>query len=389
MSISILYPLVSSKEMNWMQSEFQKSSKAMCFAFVVDKQDEWEAYMDIYIWEGLGYQRYVITPQFYWTKQEEESFRAYQMSPETPVDGGNMWRFLRNVERTFPEISFCWDLPFFDLLVRFYYVLHWCYPQEKFYKAGFDRIAKNLHYSIKDVNDGGETLEKILGLPVKILRMLNTSDAINHLLATEKRRRQVKELFEKYNFLYLYQDRLLSGAQVLYLADLIDNKYFGQKGEEEEIFRYLESIQFHCNEQYQSYMKYLAVRKRASRYVKLPLYYTYDPEDQRVGAKELSFLEYYDPQTKYEEQFEICLEEEKAKGSYEYENEQYCIRLPLNLEDFLGAGKSLQNCLWTYVHRVLDKRTHIVFLCDRNRKDYVVGALEISNKGKISCHSAN
>jgi len=383
MSISSLYPLINGEHMDRMKMETQNDSKSMCFAFVVDNQEAGSPYMDIYVWDHTGcFKRYVISSDFYWTKEEETQFRAIPSHLHT--DGKNTWKFFCDVERTFPEIEFSRREPFVDLLAKFYYVLHFAYPQEKFFKAGFDRIARNLHYGIKDVNDEGSTLEKIIGLPVKILRMLNTQDAINHLLATEKRRVQVKELFRKYNFLYLYQDRLLSGAQIRFLSDLIDNKYTGEAGEEEAVFLYLESFQFHYNELYENYMKYLAIRKRALKYVKLPLHYSYSPEDTRMGAKELTFLEYLDPHMQCEKRFKMCLEEDKAKGIYEYEGSQYCVRLPESLEDFLDTGCKLKNCLWTYVDRMIEKRTHIVFLYNKLKRDYVIGALEIDNKGQIT-----
>ena len=100
-------------------------------------------------------------------------------------------------------------------LMRLYYTTHRG-PREILYKANLDNIAEELDY-VEDYNIVGSTPEKILGLPLNLIKIINNNKDIGKIIYHESRE-EIRTLYYKYSD-YFGRKNLPNKYQFLYLEE--------------------------------------------------------------------------------------------------------------------------------------------------------------------------
>lgn len=74
--------------------------------------------------------------------------------------------------------------------------------------------------------------------------------------------------------------------------------------------------------------------------------------------------------------------ERLAKRELEYEEKEYCIKIPMSSKEVIQEGTELSHCVHSYVDKILKKQTYIFFMRNTEKKEESLITLEYMN-GKI------
>lgn len=76
---------------------------------------------------------------------------------------------------------------------------------------------------------------------------------------------------------------------------------------------------------------------------------------------------------------DVVSEEDYKYLAYENEKDEYCVIVPNGAEDIVNEGKKLGHCVGSYVNRIVNKDTKIVFMRESNNHDKPLITLEVKD----------
>lgn len=376
-----LFTLPDKSEIERMEEVFQNGYDVnYCFVTFRNARGV-EPFIDIYFWDRQmdgQYTRFVISESFYWTEEEEKTFKKY-------IQGSGIYWFDHErdifedtLKTVYPETAKVLEenrLWFLHKLLGVYYCLHWACPEHILYKCGLHYIGRELS-EMEGCNREGSTPEEITGLPMKILRMTNSPQAVK-LIDSKEKREKLKKIYYQRQDWFQNVDFPLSTGQCMLIEEMIAG--FAIKKDAKRIF---EKMEFCFSEiSSKGLISYLKLRERIWKIIKLPA----DPElieDELLWEDVEISMEYFEKEKEINEKLHKIWK--RRAGIYEFENEKYRLRMPENLEDILIASEKLKNCLWkNYVYKLAQERTYVIFL-ENKESGKIIGAIEINRKRFIT-----
>lgn len=367
------YPPLGEIAFNAMYQEYYETMKRVK-VFVFFRQDlSGEKYFDLYIWDILGErecQRFIIQKDKLMDVEKESIFDFYCMNVEMEFGYDCKNKILAVCKEDYPDIHMQnYNAPG-NMLAHLYYALHRCGPKELFFKAKLDYLAMHIE-EVNDYNMLGSSPSAVLdGVSVALLQTLNSKLGIQILRAKE-RRKLVINIYKKF-YWYIISDMGL--FQWLYLMEAY------KAGS----YVHLKKIEVMGNvrtrRQYLSYKKYEK------------LFFEVKPWCQMVQYPAISNIETYIERAetikKYIEQKEILdrhmqeIYNKKAKR-YEYQKGVYFVKMPKSIFEVLQEAKSQHNCLWGYIEPIVEQKSIILFMRERDTPDVSRVTIEIRNDSYI------
>lgn len=244
-------------------------------------------------------------------------------------------------------------------LLKLYYSTHKSGVQEILYKSNLDNIAFIIS-EILDYSPNGTTPAKILGLPLKLLRIINASPDLLHYLFTPTSREIVNLAYTKYA-------STIKSAPKKYQFDYLIDCSQGKLPYYATIFRRLQDCD--NNRIYSLFLKYIELKLALGEYnpyKKVPD--TYDMpeavEYMMTIRRKLIAMPLIDYALK------------KHKKDYSFEDETYRVICPTSCVEFIAESVAMHSCLLaSYLDLATTGATTIVFV--RKKSDITTPYLTI------------
>lgn len=235
---------------------------------------------------------------------------------------------------------------------------------------------------IDDINIFEKNIVHALyGVPYKMLKKLNSYNAVDKILRTKENRKVVKAVYEQYNTL-LNDVRQLNEFQFRYLVECMEKNEFPNKknlkvlaelksGWNDEFWEVIDG-----DEIYSEFMEYQSIIKKDNKYSKIfSRYPSLAQKDiDRFHQVYKLLLYYIENETEIDQKLQ---ELSKSWEEYSYEYGDYCIVIPEGIKDILSESEQQHNCLYTYIPSIVNEYTTIVFMRYKNTPDKSLVTLEI------------
>lgn len=370
------FPEVEEIEFMRMKCEFSSDeSKVHIFPFISHISDGCP-YIDIYVWDCMlypkCYKRFIICEGMRLNSSDEKEYLQYVKSSKSresvSVDENDMQRLYQNVIKIYPGWHY-YDYKnqsVSEAMCHLYFASHRSGTREILYKAGLHNIAYIIDF-IPDYNLVGTSPTTILGLPIKLLRILNQVSLV-HNLFIEDTKENCRKIYAKYSD-YIGKE-CVSSAQWSYLEMLyFNNGMFGGTGFSRALYKKLEHEW--GDEIVNEYGRFLELKnKMPGLDLRLP-----KPEDVEEEADRLDIVYTY----KTDKVHENNLIRNRSKETYyEYSSGDFMVILPKDGVEMCMEAIDQGNCLMNYISSHAAGNITIVFVRKRNepRKPFVT--IEIS-----------
>lgn len=353
------WPLISDEELHIIEEKCRgyRRDCVYVFYFFREKEDGTN-YLELYFWcpqnKYQKYERFVICEGYRLSAKKE--LRFLEIIHERQLFNESFADYFGELQKRFPNIYFlCVNVSAYHRSVMYsnraqeyewlYYVSHRSGAKELLYKSGLIDIAWNLH-RIPSVNLTGTTPEAILGLPMKLLRILDSPENVDCLFEED-----TIELCRKTYF--MFSDRIgknnPSEAQWKYLCSLSD----GDIGFNPRLYAFLSEAD--CKD---DFVKFYEQCKQL--YNDLKDIVNFDALKLKEDVRTMKMLKCLKMYKHY--RADDIDDFESIRQKYEYYADDYIIIMPRNAVDFFNEAYSQGNCLMDYLGQVINGETHIVFL---------------------------
>ena len=332
-----------------------------------------EKYIDLYfkkVYCQNTYERFIICEGY---RLSEEMERLYLEYCRCYFSNDFEWPDDDIVERITTEYPDWHYHKYTDLgsnLEHIYYASHRSGVKEVLYKADLGMIADRIH-NFSSLNPEGTTPETIVGLPMKLLRIMNKfqetlSENIIYSPATID---LYKEVYATYG--NILGKELPSYSQWLYLVSLYSNNgLFAGRGFNKSLYRLLATRNNkRIVKGYENYCNLLFELKQELPYKRnrLP-----KPEDIVHELRELEYLKSIkDGKSAYASRIR---DDHKP---YEFSDEKFCIVAPTTESDICMEAISQHNCLNNYMGKFFDGTITILFLRKTEKPDESYVTIEV------------
>ena len=329
-------------------------------------------YIDIYIYDPAESfeERYVLVPGFKLTDEKEETFEEKLKSKFVRY---NFW------DDNFVSETKKMGEPYLDnlnimshLLLAYYYISFRSGIRELLFKSGLNYLAFFIDI-YEEINLAGSTPEELFDLPIKALRMFNNYDMYSYI-ANPYRRIVTANTYKRYSS-FLNEGIIPNKTQWSYLlrtriAESEPNQGLFNYKFNRSIFNELGEV--NDSGLGDKYLKYLYLRQA----VGYRLWDNHLPDRSSIDGKIRKLtrdLDYLGQREKLDNGFRI---QSKRYKAFEYQNDNYRVRLPKNLDDLLDMADTMNNCLDDYVDEVADGLVLILLIDIKNENDNI--AVEVS-----------
>lgn len=378
------FPPASDDELAIMESGFlTDTSKLHIFPFVrescEDNKNINSKYIEIYVWNTMLYpdsfERFIIVEGYKFSEEKENDFFNYIDSSEQSYNHEDIMKhFYANVKKAFPQIHF--KEPEFPLIGKaFSHIYYATHPgvKEILFKAGLDNIAYLLGQVASSYNILGSTPEEIIGLPLKLLRILNQREFICTVYNKE-RFDIIKGTYEKFRS-YIGKSEHISVGQWRYLEELYlpEGLFYGCKFNRALYKRLCESESEFTLEFYKDFLEYKKKLPEITR-MKLP---NADDIDEVVNRLR-TIYQYKNGKT---EEKNLCIMRyKKERDLYEYHGEEFSVTMPKDAYDICLEALSQKNCIVSYIKSHAESITTILFIRKNDDLDTSYVTMEVDDE---------
>lgn len=381
------YPLASDSEFRFMEHEASKMNKyARVFVFVRSDEQE-DLYVEIYIWDEFlfaeQYKRFIIREGYCLSDDLEKCLLGYTRATCLVIWQSEMHTIYHELREFFPQ----WNYYGYkaaevgNALEHIYYASHHSGPREILYKAGLGKLAFNLD-KMEYYDAIGTTPQAIVGhdVPLRLLRILNHLKLPDCYL-DEETLEHVKDVYSHFGGYIIDTDLTLT--QWLYLDGLYERGMFAKGDFERQFYDNLAqydldwwrsiSIIHRC-------FDFIELRNQLGlgRAIKLPTV-----EEMHRGFKKLEDAGNSD----YIELFKKRVR--NAAFMYEFENEEFIIRLPKTPAEMYMESLALHNCLSWYISHHAHGVCTILFIRRKSEPDKPFVAAEIADGMVMQVRAVN
>ena len=381
------YPLASGSEFAFMEREASKMNKYVRVFVYVRSDAREDLYVEIYIWDeflfGERYKRFIIREGYCLSDELEKSLLGYTRGACLVIWEKEMQTLSYELGEYFPQWNYCGykAREAGNALEHIYYASHHSGPREILYKAGLGRLAFNLD-KLESYNAIGTTPQAIIGhdVPLRLLRILNHLQFPDCYLDEESLER-VTGIYS--HFGGYITDTDLTLTQWLYLDGLYERGLFAKDDFERQFYDDLAeydldwwrsiSIIHQC-------FGFIELRDRLGlgRVMRLPTV-----EEIPFGTQRLKVAANSD----YIGLFKKRVQNEASV--FEFENDEFVIRLPVSPAELYMESIALHNCLAWYISRHAQEKCTIVFIREKSRPKKPYVAAEISDGEVVQVRGVN
>lgn len=356
-----------------MKEQYMKQMKKdMAFA-EIDHSGH-EPKIHLYVWSQKlkdQYRHLLISPQTRMTAEEEEIFTQFCKKKRVQLEQEKVQEIFNLYSIEYPGIHLYPYKSGMHMLHHIYYALHEG-VEELLYKANLGFLALHLN-EIDDYNMIGTNPAAVFdGLPMHILRVLNTPQGIR-AIRTEKQRDMLYSLFMKNPKLFRFK---WSVGQCEYFANIIcaENAegFFEEQGKKLEYLAL-----YRTRKDYESLVRYEEKVKLLKGHATLPV----TPDANGNSCENLFYKADYLYEVLVQEAFNLNwkLELQYALDTQklEFQKGEYLICCPRSVEDIYRESARQQNCLWEYIKKVAGGETTILFLRKKDAPEEAFVTIEL------------
>lgn len=366
------YPIVSDTEVFKMIMASFETRLGICFFPYIQKNRVGELYIDIYVVEVKEKgreERFVLTKGYQLPRAKEERFLTYLASDNYWFESEVYAKFLDDLTQYLRADKKSRDFDNHSMVLEYlYFTFHRSGPKECLYKANLNNIAYCLN-NIEEYNIIGGSPSQILGVPLKLLRILNQERLLTRLY-TASSREYAKNIYERYRghigesypnatqWKYL---ELLYEKNMLGEGELFRRKIYNELGEEDDdvYLDYYECF-FENKEILGDYFFYHGVPSCE--------------ELEEVIERQIELMSLLDR----EEMIDSRLRKIATRSNLNYENSEFEVRMPRSLKELAREAISQSNCLLSYIRNLVEEKLYIVFVRKKTCPDKSFLTVEIS-----------
>lgn len=305
-----------------------------------------------------SYYRFCLKKNYAMSLEEEQLFDKLMHENLILVDTDNFVYLQEFVLQEYPELNL--DVVYEDVQAnkffdRVYYSLHRSGAKEILYKSGFSRIAYQVDRIYLDLNEDATKPEDIMGVPLKLMRILYQNELEARLVFPNMRKKESKiyqtfaTFFGKENYPNRFQWQYLE--EYTSFGD-DENAPFRM-----QIYKRLKDCKWD--------MAYLAMKNYCCLSKRLGIYNPYkklpkmaDVIDDADMLREISkYLE--DGKM---ERANRRIKRNNGMKNLSFENDLYQIMVPTSVMEFVEEAVNQHNCLIRYIEQVENAQTNIVFI---------------------------
>lgn len=360
------FPMLEEDQRLAMESTFfSDTSQVYVFPFV-RKTSQSRGYVDVYIYDPLFYpdvcKRFIIADGWRLPPAFEEYYLSCVHQDFVCSYG---WQEIDSMYKELGDMFPDWHFDGYDAsqlpmaLEHIYYASHRSGAREILYKAGLNYIAFELE-RIPSCNLIGSTPEKIIGLPLKLLHILNNSSLVSELFSRESIE-FCRGLYRKYSD-YIGES-MPTLWQWEYLKRLYSSGAFGGHPFSRQLYRCLEDPE--AGIFLWDYERFLFLRDELGAVMPKVLKRKV-PEGPEIllELEELqTFKKYMGTGNEGTAAGDIAAKiyRRKSISGYEYTG-KYMVLMPSSGYDLVRESIELENCVWNYIEDHAEGRTTILLL---------------------------
>ncbi len=376
------YPPLDQQNLEIMRAESMASGESsVIYGYLREWRSRW--FVDVYVNtvedQSLWTERFIIADGYSMTADDEQRFFERLMSPYTTVNQRTCGFLFQEITGLLPELHLRSYDPWSHVFLHIYYCTHRSGIREQLFKIGLNEVAVRLG-EIDEYNLLGTNVEEAFDVPLKMMRKLNTREAVSTMLRTKESRLEAKWMYQWYhNFINRFHE--LNRYQFDYLKECLEKETTPHMRFLKQLSRlrdmpdpYFEIVPL-SDVLYQEFKKY---RKNWSA---LGTYRTVFPQypDLSDGRRFLTLAKLLEEYVMYEGDLDISVGNlaERWCAAYAFEDETYEIVIPTCLKDILQEADALHNCLHAYVYPIIRQETIILFIHEKRRKKRSCVCLEI------------
>ncbi|MCQ2519632.1 MAG: PcfJ domain-containing protein [Lachnospiraceae bacterium] len=360
--------------------------------------DSGEPYVNVYLWgrhedSSVGVKRYVIAENKKFPSEIEEDYLTILRNPyQVSTDREIFNEFADKLQKHIPALKAV-SLDSRDVsrvMLEIYFLFMKTGPLEILIKSGLRNIAFNLA-EISNANLMGSNPAEIIGLPLKLLRILDQKELVDQLF-TERKIARCKRVYDAYSALiagskdkyHTYPSR----CQFMYLwRTLTPNGPRFNKSIYRELC-YVKEIRY-----IRDYERFLRLQNTIESklagvvdadLIKEALGYQYEKKipNRHYVTFAIDNLEYVIEDIDAALEFQKCLDELKVSKELHYSNDDFSASTPESIREIFLEGKEMNNCIGHFWTTVARKKGNIVFVRKRNSNSSLID-IEINPKGVI------
>lgn len=362
------YPLIEKDNYVHMEKTVTLSDSAViCFPYFRYHQNK--PYIDIYIWDDSLQERckrFAFAENAILNEKEEKQFLSY-CEKQIAIDECSLQLLVKKVNEELPKLHLIRYEDKRHILLHLYYTMHRSGVYEILYKANLDYLAGSLD-AMDSYNLIGTSPQMIFDVQTGMLRSLNSAQGVEYLI-TPQNRQLAKSIYAKYH--NLIRGRVLNRYQWKYLCGLIEEEQLPEK----QMFDMLGKIE--SDAQYHTYLRYLEYREVVEGY------YTLLPKFPDVGeiderAEACSMIEWC---IEHESGINYRLREKanRYRSTYEYESEDYVIRVPDCVDEFLKEAENQHNCFYQCIFDMAFDETVMLVMRDKRHPEKSLVTIEVDD----------
>ena len=383
------YPTLDEMYYELMRIEsYSEEAKKVMFPYVIKTGSSWYADIYIYIKKENRFERFIIAPNKKMSEEDEHKYINVYSEYEICICQRLFDFFMSEISEVAPELNVGNYKFKMESIIHIYYASFPSGMRELLYKSGLGVIA-NLICVMKDINDNSSNLEEAFGMPVKMLRKLNTNLGAWEILKDAKTREKAAKIYGKYHSL-LNDISSIEIFQWQYLCDCYDNNEMVDKKMLKDLGRlpiYFEDEDDNSEVIYNSYLDYKSnirvIEERVGRI--FPRNIALDDPTKALSACKLAQL-YKDNGYEYEQELVYMLYDLQER--YDYVDEEYIISPPESVAQMIKEAFSLKNCLCSYVIPFINRKTDILFMHRRIQPSKSYIAIEVRDGKLIQAREA-
>lgn len=354
--IDAYYPAPSEERLFLISLQYDEESEISQVSGAVKTNLKGERYIEILFYNHsefypASYRRFVIKRDFMMEEEEESDFIRICKEMPLDIDYAEFVYFQESIREYIPDIPIrvYTSSEIGRFLLRLYFSTHKSGAREILYKSSLDNVADILS-EIEFYNIIGHSPETILGIPKKLVQILNQPELIDRI-RTEESRNEAMEIYKAFSS-YFGKKNLPNYCQWMYLEEIhrSDNE---EVKFDKALYRRLKD----CNDSYRynCYMKYMCLKKKLGKYnpyKKMPKEYEIVSVVHELEsiADYMSDMDYRNRAIK------------KNNKAYSYEDEKFIVVTPKTVIEFIDEARQQDNCLMGYIDEVVKGKTNIAFI---------------------------
>lgn len=356
------YPVLSDESLEYMSLQCGTDLRKTYVFGYLRMNSNGEEYIEIDFYNRLfyfpdNYRRFIIQKNYMMNEIDELEFVNLCHSKNLVIDMENFVYLQESVCSYCPDIYIRTYglLEVGDYLLRLYFSTHRSGVKEILYKANLEHTASKMN-RIDEYNMIGNTPEEIVGLPIKLLRILENAGLEDRVLSKASRNRS-KDVYTKYSS-YFSKENMPNKYQWLYLEELLNDECM-DKTFNKSFYKRLKECKVDTT--YDGYKKYMRLSEKLGEYnpyKKIP-----KPLDIQSANRNLISI------SGFLNNKEIINEQLKSENDmgYFFEDGRLFTITPVCIEDFIKEAISQDNCLLEHVEDVAKGRSNILFIRKKDK----------------------